>query len=356
VTGEAPPVTEGSPSGWPAVVCQGELLIDLLAVGPDQTIDGAMTFQKAPGGAPANVAVGLARLGTRAAFIGKVSSDAFGRFLRTALEADGVDVRGLVADPDARTPLAFVGLDGARGRSFIFYHRGMADTILRPEEVDAELINHARAFHFGSVSLAAEPGRSATLAGARIARARGCLVSFDPNVRLELWDSPEEAHSSIHAALPLANLVKVSGEETRLLFGTDDPAEACRAIRALGPTLAIVTLGPDGSYFQTAGAEGHVAGFAVGAVDSTGAGDAFVACLLSNLVSAGATAEIPLDVGVLTAAVRFANAGGALATTAYGAIPSLPTRGEVQALVDHATSADAARSTTTPADVRTHGP
>jgi fructokinase len=347
---------EGSPGGWPSVVCQGELLIDLLALGPDQTIDGAMTFRKAPGGAPANVAVGLARLGTPTGFIGKVSSDAFGRFLRTTLEADGVDVRGLVADPDARTPLAFVGLDGAQGRTFIFYHRGMADTILRPEEVDAELIRHARAFHFGSVSLAAEPGRSATLAGARIARDGGCLVSFDPNVRLELWDSPQGARSSILAALPLADVVKVSGDETRLLFGTDDPAEACRAIRAVGPTLAIVTLGPDGSYFQAAGAEGHVPGFAVAAVDPTGAGDAFVACLLSELVAAGATPDIAHDEAALTAAIRFANAGGALAATAYGAIPSLPTRREVQALVDRTGRADAPRFTTRPADVRTGAP
>jgi fructokinase len=356
VSGEPAPATEGSPSGWPAVVCQGELLIDLLAVGVDQTIDGATTFQKAPGGAPANVAVGLARLGTPTGFIGKVSSDAFGRFLRTALEADGVDVRGLVADPDARTPLAFVGSDGARGRSFIFYHRGMADTILRPEEVDAELISHARAFHFGSVSLAAEPGRSATLAGARIARAQGCLVSFDPNVRLELWDTAEEARSAIHGALPLADIVKVSGDETGLLFGTDDPADACRAIRAVGPTLAIVTLGPNGSYFQTAGAEGHVPGFAVTAVDSTGAGDAFVACLLSELVSAAAPAEIAHDELALTAAIRFANAGGALATAAYGAIPSLPIRSEVQALVERAGPADAAGSAATPADLRSGAP
>jgi fructokinase len=349
-------MSEGSPGGWPSVVCQGELLIDLLALGPDQTIDGATTFLKAPGGAPANVAVGLARLGTPAGFVGKVSSDAFGRFLRTTLEANGVDVRGLVADPDARTPLAFVGLDGARGRSFIFYHRGMADTILRPEEVDAELIGHARAFHFGSVSLAAEPGRSATLAGARIARDGGCLVSFDPNVRLELWDSPEGAHASILAALPLADVVKVSAEETQFLFGTDDPAEACRAIRAVGPTLAIVTLGRGGTYFQAACAEGHVPGFAVAAVDSTGAGDAFVAGLLSELVAVGATSEITSGEAALTAAIRFANAGGALATTAFGAIPSLPTRREVQALVDRTARGDAPRPSTTPADVRTGEP
>lgn len=349
-------MSEPSPGGWPAVVCQGELLIDLLALGPDQTIDGAMIFRKAPGGAPANVAVGLARLGTSAGFIGKVSRDAFGRFLRMTLEADGVDVRGLVSDPEARTPLAFVGLDGARGRSFIFYHRGMADTIMRPEEVDAELIGHARVFHFGSVSLAAEPGRSATLAGARIARDGGCFVSFDPNIRLELWDSPEEARSSILTALPLADLVKVSGDETRLLFGSDDPAEACRAIRAFGPTLAIVTLGPDGSYFQTAGAEGHVPGFAVAAVDPTGAGDAFVACFLSELVAAGLTPDIVQDEAALTAAIRFGNAGGALAATAYGAIPSLPIRRDVQALVDGTARSDALRPATTPADIRTGVP
>lgn len=345
-------MSERSPGSWPSVVCLGELLIDLVAVGPDQTIDGATSFRKAPGGAPANVAVGLARLGMPAGFIGKVSSDAFGRFLRTTLEADGVDVRGLVADPKARTPLAFVGSDGTRRRSWIFYHRGMADTLLQPEEIDAELIRHAQAFHFGSVSLAAEPGRSATLAGARIARDGGCLVSFDPNVRLELWDSPRDAHDTILSALQSADVVKVSGDETQFLFGTDDPSEACRAIRSVGPTLAIVTLGADGSYFQTASAEGHVPGFAVAAVDATGAGDAFVACLLSELVAAGATPDITHDEEALSAAIKFANAGGALATTAYGAIPSLPTRREVQALIDRSARADGPRSTTTAADVQ----
>lgn len=321
-----------APSDHPPAVCMGELLIDLVAVGAGATIDDAPTFLRAAGGAPANVAVGLARLGARPAFIGKVSGDAFGRFLRTTLESEGVDVRGLVIDPKARTPLAFVGSDGAGGRTWIFYHRGMADTILRPDEVDRDLILGARVFHFGSVSLAAEPGRSATLGAARLARESGCIVSFDPNVRLELWDSPEEARERVLEAIPLAHVVKVSEDETGFITGVEDPAAACRIIRSAGPTLAVVTLGAGGCYYQSPTGEGRVEGFPVTAVETTGAGDAFVAGLIAALAADAAPDAAPIHHGedALVAALRRANAAGALATTGYGAIPSLPTRDRLE--------------------------
>ena len=183
--------------GRPLIVSLGEALIDLVADGQAASVEGATTFHKAAGGAPANVAVGLARLGQRVAFVGKLADDEFGRFLRRTLETEAVDVTGLVIDPAARTPLAFVGAGSTSERRFVFYHEGMADTLLRADELHRDLIGRARVFHFGSVTLAGEPGRSATIEAARQARDSGALVTFDPNVRLELWPRQDEARGTI---------------------------------------------------------------------------------------------------------------------------------------------------------------
>jgi fructokinase len=319
-------------TGWPVVVCLGEALTDLVALSDGLPLNQATDFRKAAGGAPANVAVGLARLGTRVGFIGKLGGDAFGLSLRETLATEGVDVRGCVADPRARTALAFVGPDGNGGRSFLFYHQGMADTLLEPAEVDYELIGHAQIFHFGSVTLAAEPSRAATTSAARIARERGCTVSFDPNVRLELWDSPVLAKDAIVDALGLVDLVKVSSDELTFLTGTSDPAEACRSLRGHGPALALVTLGGDGVYYQSTTSAGQVEGISVVAVDSLGAGDAFMAGFLACLAAWPDLTKVRDD-EAMARALRFANAVGAITTMRYGAMSALPTRAQVEELL-----------------------
>jgi fructokinase len=327
-------VTGGGEARWPAVVSLGEVLIDFVALETDVPVQEASTFHRAAGGAPANVAVALARLGTPSAFMGKVGGDAFGRSLRQMLAAEGVDVRGLIEDATARTALAFVGSNERGGRSFVFYHAGMADTLLHPEEVEVnrDLIAHATVFHFGSVTLAAEPSRSATLAAARWARQDGRLVSFDPNVRLELWDSPRRAHDAILETLEVADTVKVSNDEIEFLTGSSDPAEACRRLREHGPALAVVTLGDSGCYYSAAGSSGYVPGVLVEAVDTLGAGDAFVGGMLAGL-AARPDVVGSADGQAFGSMLSFANAVGALATTRHGAIPALPTRAEVEQLL-----------------------
>jgi fructokinase len=310
---------------WPSVVTLGEVLIDFFPLEPGASIEAAATFCRAAGGAPANVAVALSHLGIQAAFIGKIGGDPFGRFLRQTLADERVDVRGLVVAPDAQTPLAFVGTDGRdRGRSFEFYHQGTADTLLHADEVDRELIGNASIFHFGSVTLAAEPSRTATLAAARTAREHGCLVSFDPNVRLELWERAGQARECILEALALVDVVKVSADEVDFLTGASEPARAAQVLRHLGPSLAVVTLGADGCYFDDGTASGYVAAPYVLAVDTLGAGDAFVAGMLTALLD---------DRQALEAGLHFANAVGAMTTTRLGAIPALPSRAEVDALL-----------------------
>jgi len=325
-------VTSSPKPSWPAVASLGEVLIDFVALETDVPLQVASTFHRAAGGAPANVAVALARLGTASAFLGKVGGDAFGRSLRQMLDSEGVDVRGLLEDPAARTALAFVGSDGDGGRRFVFYHDGMADTLLRPDEVDRQLIANAHVFHFGSVTLAAEPSRSATLAAAHLARQSGCLVSFDPNVRLELWDSPKRARDAILETLGVADTVKVSGDEIEFLTGSLDPAQACDRLRERGPALAVVTLGQGGCYYASAGSSGYVPGVAVTPIDSLGAGDAFVGGMLAGLAARPEVVSAP-DAQSLSSILSFANAVGALATTRRGAIPALPTRAEVEQLL-----------------------
>jgi fructokinase len=319
-------------SGWPAVVCLGEVLTDFVAIDSGLPLRLATNFHRAAGGAPANVAVALARLGIDVAFMGKVGGDAFGHSLQEVLTTEGVDVRGLVEAPTAQTALAFVGSDANGGREFVFYHQGTADTLLGPGEVDPDLIANARIFHFGSVTLAAEPSRTATRAAAQWAHEQRCLVSFDPNVRLEVWDSAQHARDSMLDVLSVVDVVKVSADELAFLAGTSDAADACCVLRERGPELAVVTLGGGGCYYQTAGASGHVSGIPVDSVDTLGAGDAFVAGLLACL-SAHPPATDLGDEALLVPALRFANAVGAITTTHYGAIPALPTRAQVEALL-----------------------
>jgi fructokinase len=308
------------------------VLTDFVALDSRVALQQSTNFHRAPGGAPANVAVGLARLGTSVAFLGKVGGDTFGHALRETLSTEGVDVRGLVQTPGTQTALAFVGSDGHGGRQFIFYHRGMADTLLAPEEVDHDLIGHAQIFHFGSVTLAAEPSRTATIAAARWAREHDCLVSFDPNVRLELWDAPSSALDTIVDMLGVVDLVKVSSDELVFLTGTSHPGDACRVLRGHGPAMAVVTLGGGGCYFQSASFFGEVPGLPVTVVDSLGAGDAFMAGLLAGLSKQPAPVVLR-DEDALIPVLRFANAVGAITTTRFGAIPALPTRAEVEQLL-----------------------
>jgi fructokinase len=310
--------------GWPSVVCIGEALIDLFAVDRNVSMEAATEFRAAAGGAPANVAIGVSRLGLSAALIGKVGADPFGRKLRRLLVGEGVDVRGLRDHPTARTPLAFVHPEAAGDQRFVFYRHATADTLLTPDDIDLDLIAHARVLHFCSISLSTEPSRTATLMAARWARDHGLLVSFDPNVRLDLFASRNAARAAIDEALPLAHVLKLSRDEIELLSGCDDPIRAAYNLRQHGPALVVVTLGAGGCAFVDAAGEGFVGAPEVSARDTTGAGDAFMAGLLAALVRSGLDAPDSLADISPVPVLRFASAVGALATTEIGAIPALP--------------------------------
>lgn len=309
-----------------SIVCMGELLIDFVALEDGVSVGEASGFQKAPGGAPANVAVGVARLGGSSAFIGQVGADPFGHHLRDVLNGAGVDVRGLRFTEAARTMLAFVALGEGGERSFQFYRNPSADMLMRPEDVALDVIDGGDVFHFGSITLIDEPSRSATLHAARHARERGLIVSYDPNLRMALWPDNETARRGLLSGFELAQVVKISEDEVDFLTGGD-----VAALWREATELIVVTYGAGGSQAYVDGGHSLAAehpGYRVNPVDTTGAGDGFVAGLLTHRVELGAGWREHLP-GMLS----FANAVGALATTGRGAIPALPTRAAVAALM-----------------------
>ena len=287
-------------------------------------------FHPMPGGAPANVAVAARRLGASSAFIGRVGDDAFGHYLIATLHAEGVETRGIRLDEEARTSLAFIALPDAQAAEFLFYRNPGADMRLRPDELDEGLLGRARVFHFGSISLGAEPSRGATLRALELARAGGALVTFDVNYRPGLWPGPAAAVAAVRAVLPLVDVVKVNGPELALLTGGTDAAAGGAALREMGAKLVIITRGAGGSAFHD-GTTGLVPPYTVEVVDATGCGDAFMGALLTRLI---APREGPLDGAFLAGALRYANAAGALTATRPGAMAALPTAAEVAAFLE----------------------
>ena len=312
------------------IVCLGELLIDFVPTTTGTTIGQAETFRKAAGGAPANVAVGLARLGVASAFMGKVGEDGFGRFLADTLAQAGVDISPLRFDP-ARTALAFVSLAADGDREFLFYRQPGADTLFAPADIDRAAIAGAKVLHYGSISLITEPSRSATLRAIELAQAHGVRLSYDPNLREALWPGRAAAREGLLLGLRSAEIMKISEEEVLFLSGREELEEGVRALWHDRLALVTVTRGAAGSHWFTRGADGAVPGLPVAAIDTTGAGDAFMAGLLAGLLDL--FPDPYGDGAALDRVCRTANAAGALATTKRGAIPAMPDRAELARLL-----------------------
>nr|WP_276856026.1 carbohydrate kinase [Intestinimonas timonensis] len=303
----------------------GEVLIDLTQTGVNG--QNVPVFAANPGGAPANVAVATARLGASAAFIGKVGRDGFGAYLTGVLTENGVDASGVRAD-ETPTTMAVVTVAPNGERSFRFV-RG-ADALLTEGEVDTALVEGSKVLHFGSVSLTAEPARSATLFAARHAREHGVLVSYDPNYREALWPDREEAVARMCAPLPLADVLKLSDEELPLLTGTDDPAEGTRRLADRGVSLVLLTLGGEGAFWRWQGKTGLVPGVATAVADTNGAGDTFLGAVLSRLVRRGERPLEGLTVRELEDILAFANRAASKTCSRSGAIPAMPTLAELE--------------------------
>jgi len=314
------------------VITCGEMLIDFVSTETGVSLAQAPAFKKAPGGAPANVAVGVARLGYRAGFIGQVGNDEFGHFLADTLQSYEVDTAGLRFTPQARTALAFVSLRADGEREFMFYRHPSADMLWHPEDVDRAYVGHCHIFHYGSISLIHEPSRSATLTALDDAKSNGALLSYDPNLRLSLWPSPDAARAGILDGWQYAEIIKVSEEELTFLSDKSTLERAARSLWHDRLRLLAVTQGRAGCTYYTAEAHGYMPGFAVRSVDTTGAGDGFVAGMLAGLLEG----DLTWNREVIEKALCLGNAVGALSTTQLGAISSLPTMKEAKALLQGA--------------------
>ena len=313
-----------------SVSALGELLIDFTDAGT--SAGGQRLFERNPGGAPANVLVALERLGHKTAFLGKVGQDMHGEFLRATLEEQGIDTTGLVTDPDAFTTLAFVALAPNGEREFSFARKPGADTRITADELARDVIASSRVFHVGSLSLTDEPARSATLAALACAREAGCVLSYDPNYRANLWPSVEAAMDQMRSVVPQMDLMKLSDEECELLTGEKDPEAAAASLLERGPKVVAVTLGAGGAYVRCAEGGAEVAGFPADAVDATGAGDSFWGGFLAAFCESG---KAPAEV-TLADAVSFARLGNVVASLCVrkrGAIPAMPTREDAEALL-----------------------
>ena len=291
----------------------GDAVVDLIP-------NGETNYLKCPGGAPANVAVAISRLGGDSAFFGRVGQDPLGRFMKQVLQDEGVDTHYMLLDKDHRTSTVIVDLDDQGERSFTFMVKPSADQFLQPQDVPA--FQEGEWLHVCSIALANEPSRSTTLAAMKTIKAAGGYVSFDPNLREEVWLNPADLKPVVLQAVALADVVKFSDDE--LLFLTEK-ADLQTALSWLNEQynlpLVVITQGKKGALVIHNNEQQLVTGKPVNPVDTTGAGDAFVGGLLAGLVASDnwRNSENLLSI------IRQANACGALATTAKGAMTALPT-------------------------------
>lgn len=315
----------------PLIISFGEMLIDFVPDTAGVSLAESYAFIKAPGGAPANVACAISKLGGNAAFIGKVGDDEFGKLLVDILKQNKVNTDGVCFDTGARTALAFVTLRKDGEREFMFYRNPSADMLLKESELNMGLIQKAKIFHYGSISLISEPCKSAHLAAMKKAREAGALLSYDPNVRLPLWPSDEACRSGIKSIWNEADFIKVSDDEVKFLTqGDSEKEEVVMSLFHDKLKMLLVTDGEKGCRYFSKNFKGRVSGFSVKPVDTTGAGDSFVGAILTAVAKDPSIFE---DESKFREALSFANACGAICTTQKGAIPAIPTVSQAQEFI-----------------------
>ncbi|WP_226582051.1 aminoimidazole riboside kinase [Halobacillus litoralis] len=306
------------------VISLGEALIDFIPLDAENT-----TYQKSPGGAPANVSVGVSRLGLKSTFLGKVGDDVLGQFLKTTLDDFGVQTHSMPLTPDVRTGVVFVTNAEDGERSFDFYINPSADQFLETTEINESDFDRHKVLHIGSISMIGETVKKATHHAVELAKEKGMVVSYDPNLRPALWPSEEQARETIISMLGEADLLKLSEEELEFITGEKEIEPGLEKLKDYNIPLILITMGGDGGYVCTKEGIEHVPAMRVQAVDTTGAGDAFVSGMLYSVNEyEGDLRELSLKEAVNMA--KFAAVSGALAASTKGAMTALPTLDEVK--------------------------
>lgn len=313
------------------VVALGELLIDFLQKGVSAS--GSPNFEANPGGAPCNLLACISALGGKTAFIGKVGRDIFGSQLKNAIESVGIDAGGLVFSGAEPTTLAFVKIHEDGDREFSFYRNNSADTQLRVDEVDMNLIRQGKIFHFGSLSLTHKPAERATKAAVTEAKQNDLIVSFDPNLRAGLWSSLDFAGKQIQWGLSQADAVKISDEELVFVTGEKDLEKGRRALAEEHPniSLLLVTCGKSGSYAFCGENTAFCEASSHKAIDTTGAGDTFFGACLYQLLEMGycRSSLKNLSHEEMCRMLKRANTAAGIITTRNGALSVMPSESEI---------------------------
>ena len=311
------------------VIALGELLIDFTMNG--QSEQGNNMFEACPGGAPCNVLALLNKMGKKTAFIGKVGKDQFGALLRDTITEAGIDASNLMVDENVNTTLAFVHTFPDGDREFSFYRNPGADMMLTADEVNPEVVKDTKVFHFGTLSMTHEGVREATKKAVETAKANGCLVSFDPNLRPPLWNSLDLAKEQMEYGFGKCDILKISDNEIQFVSGKEDYDEGIAYLQeTYNIPLILLTMGKDGSraYYKDMRVERP--GFSVKAIETTGAGDTFCGSSLNYLVYHDFENLTEEQLGEM---LTFANAAAALVTTKKGAIKAMPVKEEVLELI-----------------------
>lgn len=311
------------------VIALGELLIDFTMNG--QSEQGNNMFEACPGGAPCNVLALLNKMGKKTAFIGKVGKDQFGTLLRDTITEAGIDASNLMVDKNVNTTLAFVHTFPDGDREFSFYRNPGADMMLTADEVNPEVVKDTKVFHFGTLSMTHEGVREATKKAVETAKANGCLVSFDPNLRPPLWSSLDLAKEQMEYGFGKCDILKISDNEIQFVSGKEDYDEGIAYLQeTYNIPLILLTMGKDGSRAYYKGMRVERPGFSVKAIETTGAGDTFCGSSLNYLVDHDFENLTEEQLGEM---LTFANAAAALVTTKKGAIKAMPVKEEVLELI-----------------------
>jgi fructokinase len=318
------------------VLCMGVLILDMFPGRTGVKLVDVPSFRPAPGGAPANVAVAVRRLGGRSGFIGKVGDDLFGHHLADVLEKEGVDVSGVRYDAEARTTMNLHAVLPDGDFEYLFYRNPGADTRLKPEELDLPAIRRASVLHYDSLNLTGGSTVEATRKAVQAAKEGGALISFDVNYRKPVWASADEAIRTIREAIPTADIVKLNEGELKLLYPGKTAGEALRDLRASGPRLCVATLGGEGCCYSHAAGEGEMRALSVDVVDPVGCGDSFAGAMLQKFLESKTKLD-ELNHEQLRSIISFATASSAITATRHGAMPSLPLRKEVDEMLQERT-------------------
>ena len=314
------------------VIALGELLIDMTDNGLSE--QGNTLFEANPGGAPCNVLAMLRKLNHKVGFIGKVGDDIFGHKLKAVLNDVGINTDNLLIDKDCRTTLAFVETHADGDRSLSFYRNPGADMMLRKEDINEKLLEQTKIFHFGTLSMTHEDARQATMYAVETAKKNGAIMSFDPNIREMLWESLETAKEQVHYGLKMCDILKISDNEIQWLTGEQDFTAGVKKIRAeYDIPLILVSMGKDGSrayYLEEGSSEIFVEEKAVlqkNTIETTGAGDTFMGCILHYILQKGLKGLKQAD---LSEMLQFANAAASIITTRKGALRVMPNLQEIE--------------------------